>query len=307
MKSYLLNLDTQRSYSSREGEHLKILNFLDKDGPAGGVLLGDTVYPFAELSKISDVFKSFQITDDVIASNADQNDIDMIVEESKSKLRGRPIATTKILAPVLRSGKILCIGVNYMEHAKESRQKVMEHPTIFCKFQDSIIGNMDDITVPKDAKQIDYEGELVVIIGRSSGTAESSIFGYTIGNDVSARDLQFRTSQWLLGKALPTFAPIGPVIVGKNELGFARDLQIITRVNGTVRQNGNTSDMIFDVRAIVDYLSGYFNLGPGDIIFTGTPEGVILGLPENERVWLKHGDVIDVSITGIGTLTNRIN
>ncbi|KAA8922178.1 fumarylacetoacetate hydrolase family protein [Thermoplasma sp.] len=285
---------------------MKILNFIDDGRAAGGIVIGNSVYPFTELAKHIERFQEFRIADDVISSDIDQDEIDRLISEHRDKFKGISLNEVRLLPPVLRPGKILCIGVNYREHARESKQNVMEYPTIFCKFPDSIIGSGDAVNVPEDAEQIDYEGELVLVIGRDGPKPEDWIFGYTIGNDVSARDLQFRTSQWLLGKALPTFAPIGPIIVGRNELGLAGDLQIQTKVNGKMRQNGNTSDMIFDVKAIMTYLSKYFRLMPGDIVFTGTPEGVILGLPEKDRIWLKHGDTVEISITGIGTLTNKI-
>ncbi|PYB68497.1 hypothetical protein DMB44_03935 [Thermoplasma sp. Kam2015] len=285
---------------------MKTLNFLSEHGPAGAIARGDAIYPFSEIARFMSKFKDFTVTDDLIASDVDLNEVDRSIDDHIDELSGKNMKDVKILSPVLRPKKILCIGVNYREHAKESKQSVMEYPTIFSKFPDSVIGTGENIRPPSDVTQLDYEGELVVVIGRERGKSGDRIFGYTVGNDVSARDLQFRTSQWLLGKALPTFAPIGPLITGKNELGDAENLRIQTKVNGQVRQDGNTADMIFNVPKIIEYLSRYFRLEPGDLVFTGTPEGVILGMPEEKRVWLKHGDVIEVNITGIGTLTNAV-
>ncbi|WP_297216510.1 fumarylacetoacetate hydrolase family protein [Thermoplasma sp.] len=285
---------------------MKVLNFLSEHGPAGAVVRGDAIYPFSEIAKLVSKFTDFSVTDDLIASDIDLNEVDRSIEDRIDKLSGKNMKDVKILSPVLRPKKILCIGVNYREHAKESKQNVMEYPTIFSKFPDSVIGPGENIRPPNDVRQLDYEGELVLVVGREHNESGDRIFGYTVGNDVSARDLQFRTSQWLLGKALPTFAPIGPLITSKNELGNAGNLRIQTKVNGQIRQDGNTADMIFNVPKIMDYLSRYFRLEPGDLVFTGTPEGVILGMPEDKRVWLKHGDVIEVDITGIGTLMNTV-
>ena len=164
--------------------------------------------------------------------------------------------------------------------------------------------------LPLNAKQFDYEAELVIVIGKtvenvSRENAMSHIFGYTIGNDLSARDLQFRTGQWLLGKTCDGFAPIGPYLVTADEVDSS-NLEISCSVNGELRQQGNTKNMIFDCAHIVSYLSQHMTLRPGDIIFTGTPAGVILGYPEEQRNWLKSGDEVVISIEKIGSLKNKL-
>ena len=216
-----------------------------------------------------------------------------------------------VYAPcVTNPEKIICIGLNYLDHANESKMEIPLSPVVFSKFSNALAGNKQEILLPINAKQFDYEAELVIVIGKTAESvsrenAMSYIFGYTIGNDLSARDLQFRTGQWLLGKTCDGFAHIGPYLVTADEVNPS-DLEISCRVNGELRQQGNTKNMIFDCAYIVSYLSQHMTLKPGDIIFTGTPAGVILGYPEEKRVWLKSGDEVSVSIEKIGTLINKL-
>ncbi len=214
-------------------------------------------------------------------------------------------------APVLSNPeKILCVGLNYQSHQEETKMAKQDYPTIFSKFNNSLAAHNEDIKTIAFASQYDYEVELVIVMERecrdvTEANALDYVFGYTIGNDVSARDLQTRTSQWLMGKTFDGFAPIGPYLVTSDEIDPS-NLKITTKVNGEIRQDGYTKDMIFDCKYIVSYLSKYMTLKPGDIIFTGTPSGVILGYPEDKKIWLKAGDVMEVSIENIGTLRNRL-
>ena len=214
-----------------------------------------------------------------------------------------------VYAPCVTSPeKILCVGLNYREHAKETKAPVQETPIFFSKFNNALAAHNQIIKLPSTAEKFDYEAELVVVIGREAANiakedALSYIFGYTVGNDLSARDLQFRTSQWLLGKSCDHFAPVGPYLVTADEIDPG-NLDISCEVNGTLRQSSNTADMIFDCASIISYISQYMTLKPGDLIFTGTPSGVILGYPKGERQWLKAGDEVRVTIEKIGTLVN---
>ena len=190
--------------------------------------------------------------------------------------------------------------------------EVPGYPLLFSKFNNSLAAHQETIPIPQDAVKIDYEAELVIVIGKTARNvpeeeALSYVFGYTIGNDLSARDLQFRTSQWLLGKSLDKFAPIGPGVVTADELGDPHSLNMECRVNGEIRQAANTKSMIFNCAQIISYASRYMTLKPGDLIFSGTPEGVILGYPEEEQVWLKPGDEITITIDKIGTLINVLS
>ncbi len=204
-------------------------------------------------------------------------------------------------------GKIICIGLNYRRHAAESGMQPPATPVVFSKFNNALAAPGEPIPLPDNAVQYDYEVELVVVIGRrtryvSEAEALDYVWGYCTGNDVSARDLQTRTPQWLLGKSLDKFMPLGPYLVSADEVGDPQALGLRTWVNRELRQNSNTSDMIFSVAQLVSYISQYMTMEPGDVISTGTPEGVILGM--KEKVWLKPGDEVAVEVDKLGRLTN---
>lgn len=208
-------------------------------------------------------------------------------------------------------GKIICVGLNYRKHAEESNMPIPETPILFNKFDNSIAAHNEVINLPFNSKEDDYEAELGIIIGKeakrvSEDDALDYVFGYANVNDLSARDLQLRTGQWLIGKALDGFCPVGPYIVTSDEVGDPNKLQIKAIVNGDVRQNSNTSDMIFSCKEIVSYVSDFMTLNPGDLILTGTPEGVAMGYPEDVRdeYYLKDGDEVTIEIEKLGKLTN---
>ena len=210
---------------------------------------------------------------------------------------------------VTRPEKIICIGLNYRRHAAEVGQPVPAVPILFNKFNSALAAHRSVVNVShQPAEKIDYEVELVIVMGKttrnvSQADALSHVFGYCTGNDLSARDLQTRTSQWMLGKALDGFGPIGPWLVTADQVPDPNHLKIECRVNGEVRQSSNTSDMVFGCAALVSYISRHFTLAPGDIIFTGTPEGVISGYPKDKQVWLKPGDRIVSTIEKLGEQT----
>lgn len=227
-----------------------------------------------------------------------------------TKMKAKVIQEESIIfAPcVTKPEKIICVGLNYKSHVAESNMNIPTSPVIFSKFNNALAAHKQMIPIPKATEQCDYEVELVIVIGKetvnvSYEEALSHVFGYTVGNDLSARDLQFRTGQWLLGKACDCFAPIGPYLVTADEIDPS-NLEIKCTVNGATRQLSNTRNMIFDCATIISYLSQHMTLKPGDIIFSGTPEGVILGYPEDQQKWLKSGDEITVSVEKIGTLVN---
>ena len=216
----------------------------------------------------------------------------------------------KYAPAVGKPGKILCIGQNYRNHINELNDKPPEFPIIFSKFMNSLAANDDDIPLPLNTKQVDYEGELGIVMGKEASMvpekeALSHVFGYFIANDITARDIQFRTTQWLLGKTCDKFLPTGPSIVTADEVQNPQNLSIKTYVNGEIRQNSNTSNMIFSCSYLISYISQFIKLEPGDVISTGTPEGVIMGFPEKKRIWLAEGDVVEVEIEGFGKLRNR--
>ncbi len=216
----------------------------------------------------------------------------------------------RLLPPVETPEKILCVGLNYYDHRKECDEfpEAPKEPVLFSKFANALAAHGEEIPLSPAAQQYDYEAELVIVIGKTAKNvspeqAPDHIFGYTAGNDLSARDLQFKSGQWLIGKSMDKFAPIGPRLVTADELN-ANDLAISCKLNGETRQSANTSDMIFSPAEIVAYASSLMTLKTGDIIFTGTPGGVILGMTDPDKQWIKAGDTVEVTIEGIGTLRN---
>lgn len=210
---------------------------------------------------------------------------------------------------VPQPGKIMCVGLNYLRHAEESGMDPPETPVLFSKFQNAITAHGRAVALPAVATEYDYEAELVVVIGTQARNVHRDhaldyVLGYCNGNDVSARELQTRTSQWLLGKSLDGFLPIGPYLVTSEEVGDPQTLSVRCWLNGDLRQNSNTADMIFDVATIVSYVSTYMPLEPGDIISTGTPEGVIFG--RREKAWMKAGDVVEVEVGPLGRIANPL-
>ena len=204
---------------------------------------------------------------------------------------------------------IICIGLNYADHIEETSLATHDFPEIFMKTSNALADNHDTITIEDESLHYDYEGELVIIIGKSGKNiprekAIEHILGYTIGNDVSARTLQFRGTQWILGKSLDNFAPIGPVIVSPDDFDFD-NATITTTVNDEVRQQAKLEQMLFKPDAIIEFVSQYITLQEGDIIFTGTPSGVVLGKNESKYGWLTSGDTVSITISGIGTLENK--
>lgn len=235
-----------------------------------------------------------------LLKNTSQTDINSIQ---------RPLSEVSLLAPISFPPKIICLGLNYIDHARETQSALPEEPIIFIKPHTALVGPNQKIIKPKFVKELDYEGELCIIIGKKGKyipvkKAVEHIFGYTIFNDVSARDFQFKYSQWTRGKSFDTFAPTGPYITTKNQLKNTDDLTIRTWVNGDLRQNGTTKNMIFNVSQIVHHLSRIMTLEPGDIIATGTPAGV--GFAMNPKCFLKDRDVVRIEIEGIGILENTI-
>ena len=204
---------------------------------------------------------------------------------------------------------IICIGLNYADHIAETSLSTHDFPEIFMKTSNALASHQDTVPIQDENLRYDYEGELVIVIGKagkniSREQARDHILGYTIGNDVSARALQFRGSQWILGKSLDNFAPIGPTIVSPDDFDFD-NATITTIVNGEVRQQAKLQQMMFKPDAIIEFVSQYITLQEGDIIFTGIPSGVVLGKNESKYGWLTSGDTVSITISGIGTLENK--
>lgn len=215
---------------------------------------------------------------------------------------------TQLEAPIPRPGKVLAIGLNYRDHAVESKQELPKHPVVFSKASTCIIGPGASVHRPRVSASVDWEGELCFIIGRkarhiAAGDALAYVAGYTIGDDVTVRDWQFHSPTWMMGKSFDTHGPIGPWIVTRDEVD-AGNLGIRTYVNGELKQESNTSQLIFDISAIIEYLSTAFTLEPGDVVFTGTPAGV--GVARKPPQFLKPGDIVRVEIDGLGALENPV-
>lgn len=240
------------------------------------------------------------------------------VRRAAAEAAGSPAAVkyaanaVRLLPPVPKPGKILCIGLNYRDHAIEGGKAIPTEPVLFGKFPNTLIAHGDPIKLPKVASKVDYEAELVIVIGKTGknipndDSAFGYVGGYTCGHDVSARDWQFRgeEKQWIIGKTFDTFAPVGPVIVTADEKIDPHNLRIQLRLNGQTLQNSSTKEFIFGVPALLSFLTQVITLEPGDLIFTGTPPGV--GIARKPQILLKPGDVAEVEIEGIGVLKNPV-
>jgi 2-keto-4-pentenoate hydratase/2-oxohepta-3-ene-1,7-dioic acid hydratase in catechol pathway len=225
---------------------------------------------------------------------------------------GRPIDVTQVvvLPPLARPPKIICVGLNYAEHAKEAAMQPQSYPSLFIRFPTTLTGHRQPIVRPSSSVQLDFEGELVAVIGRGGrhidrARALEHVAGWSIFNDVSVRDYQFKTTQWTMGKNFDGTGPFGPCFVTADELpAGGKGLRLETRLNGTVMQSARTDDMIFDVATLIAIISEAMTLEPGDLLVTGTPSGV--GFARTPPLWMKAGDVVEVEIEGIGVLSNPV-
>ncbi len=270
-----------------------------------------TVKGILEVAKAAKQFKvTAPINTDDLIQNGDQGlgklvglalsqgSSDLFLDESK----------VEFAPAVTNPEKIICVGLNYAKHAKETNNPIPKLPILFNKFNNTLNSHNGIVKASLvNAEKFDYEAELVIVMGKralnvTEADALSYVFGYATGQDFTARDLQQRSSQWMIGKTNDGFAPIGPYILTSDLVGNPDQLKIEQYVNGEVRQSSNTSDMVFNCAQIVSYTSKIFTLEPGDIIFTGTPEGVISGYPKEKQVWLKPGDKLETRIEKLGNL-----
>jgi 2-keto-4-pentenoate hydratase/2-oxohepta-3-ene-1,7-dioic acid hydratase in catechol pathway len=265
--------------------------------PEPGLLNGSAVYPLQPLG--------YGDAESFIAAGPTAW---RTAESSLGKSSHLPLTSVQLEAPLLHPPRIFCVGLNYQDHATESKMAVQAVPTIFMKLPSSITGPKSEIVLPVNSTQPDYEAELAVVIGKHAENVTQDnwrecIFGYTILNDVSARDVQLATSQWTLGKSFPTFCPIGPWIVTPDELTDPHNLDVRLTIDGETLQQANTRDFIFDIPAVLRYISAIIPLEPGDIVSTGTPQGV--GLGRTPPRWLRPGEEVAIEISGIGRLVNH--
>jgi acylpyruvate hydrolase len=231
----------------------------------------------------------------------------------KSRLRHAPAlepGSFRFLPPLTRPGKIVCVGLNYAAHTQESAIKQPDYPTLFARFASSLLGHGEHIERPRESVQLDFEGELALVIGRGGrriprARALEHIAGWAPFNDASVRDFQFRTPQWTIGKNFDATGSFGPALVTPDELpSGARGLKLETRLNGRIVQSASTADMIFDVPTLIEVISVAMTLLPGDVIVTGTPEGV--GFARTPPLWMQAGDRIEVEVEGVGLLANEV-
>lgn len=247
------------------------------------------------------------LVDNMEALMGDQVGLSALWQQAQQtpRLEGSP----RFLAPILKPEKVICVGLNYRDHAIETNSPIPSEPVIFNKFPSTLIGPEDTIVLPPESERVDYEAELVVVIGKtchrvSTDNALDYVFGYSCGHDVSARDWQKGKpgGQWLLGKTFDTFAPLGPYVAHKSSIADPGKLSIQFRLNGETLQDSNTEQLIFSIPEVISYLSQVVTLKPGDLIYTGTPSGV--GDARTPPRYLNDGDVCEVEIEGLGVLSN---
>ncbi len=290
---------------------MKLVSFLADGDQRLGVRLEDGVLDIAStLDSAAD--HSVPVTMDQLLEQGEagrtvlRRHVDAVSQDGSHSLLDE--SDLDLGSPVPSPGKIICVGLNYRNHAEEAGMAFPERPILFNKFSNSLSGHRDTVEIPRDAVQVDFEAELAIVIGTEAkyvdeGSALDHVLGYANGNDLSVREFQFLSSQWMLGKSLDGFCPVGPYLVTSDEIDDPDQLSISCSVNGETRQQSSTADMIFNCAELISFASQYMTLEPGDVILTGTPEGVIMGLPEDEREWLKPDDEVSVEISGLGRLT----
>ncbi|XP_018348646.1 PREDICTED: fumarylacetoacetate hydrolase domain-containing protein 2 isoform X2 [Trachymyrmex septentrionalis] len=296
-----------RNFSVSCALDMRFVQFTNKNGGPQhlGVQLkqgGDIIAVSAVDSRIPNTLKKFLEGGDDLLKKAKR-----IVAEGRSIT---PEADVNLLAPIARMDKLACIGLNYSGHCQEQGIPTPESPIVFSKFPSNIIGPRDNILLPQISDKVDWEAELAVVIGKkckglSNDDVEDCIFGYTVAQDITARDWQKRNGgQFLLGKGMDTFCPLGPAVVTKEAISEINNLSVRTWVNGNLKQDGNTSELIFKPHEIVAYLSQFVTLLPGDVILTGTPAGV--GFARKPPEYLQRGDVLETEIESLGRLRNKV-
>ena len=292
---------------------MKFACYRDKERVSYGAIQTDAVVCLPDLARQKKTKLPAELESLVASGRKPVEEAERLLETATAKeikYASRSISEVRLLAPVRKPGKIICLGLNYRDHAAEQKVTVPEEPVIFMKPRTAIIGPKDNIVKPSFVNQLDYEAELAVVIGKktknvSLAEAMTYVFGYTILNDVSARDIQFKDKQWTRGKSFDTFAPIGPWVVSAEELQDTSDLHIRTWVNDEIRQDSSTKNMVFNVEEIVHRLSRVMTLEPCDVIATGTPAGVGFAFKPQPK-FLQAGDKVKIEIEGIGTLENMV-
>lgn len=292
---------------------MKLLTFYTSEGLRYGVKTSRGVLDIAKASEIDPEVKLPLTIDELLQEGLNAiNPLKAFTDRAEKEFDISfflPEDNLKFGPCIPRPGKIIGIGLNYRGYLKESNTPKPNFPYIFTKFPSSIRATGDSVIIPFNSNQVDFEAELVIVIGKrarrvSKEEALDYIMGYCNANDFSARDLQYNTASWLPGKCCDSFCPVGPYLVTSEEVEDPNNLSLKAYVNGKLKQNSNTSDMIFHCNELVSELSQLFSLEPGDIMLTGTPEGIIMTDPEDQRVWLKDGDEVTVEIENLGRLVS---
>jgi 2-keto-4-pentenoate hydratase/2-oxohepta-3-ene-1,7-dioic acid hydratase in catechol pathway len=285
---------------------MKLLSFQTTNGVRLGIKTEAGVVDVRSTAEKAGLSAPFSVDEVIEAGPLGLNQLQQVLSHAEEWLDESTIQ----YAPVVQNPKkIICSGANYRAHVAEANLALPEFPIYFSKYQNSLAAHNDEIVPPSVTRQVDYEVELVVVIGKQARNVSQSealdyVFGYTTGNDFSARDLQFRGVQWTMGKAIDQFAPIGPYLVTADEVTNPQNLNLKCWVNGDLRQSSNTENMIFPIAEMISDLSQVMTLEAGDVLFTGTPEGVIVG--REQKDWLQPGDEIVCEVEGIGRLVNRL-
>jgi len=290
---------------------LKLLNISYLNKSSYGILVNNNVVLKESLESTLNITLPDTLEELISEKESIASLKSLMSDVSKStSLDNVPLSQCKLLAPLLNPPKILCLGLNYVDHAAEQGKAPPEEPTLFMKPRTTIVGPYDDVVKLDWVTQLDYECELAVVIGQggkniSMDDAFNHVFGYMVFNDVSARDIQFKDRQWTRGKSFDTFAPMGPWITTSDEIDDPHSLKMVTTVNGEVRQNSTTEQMFLKIPQIIHKISKVMTLEPGDVIPTGTPAGVALYLKPSPK-FLEKDDVVKLSIDGLGSLENKI-
>jgi 2-keto-4-pentenoate hydratase/2-oxohepta-3-ene-1,7-dioic acid hydratase in catechol pathway len=300
---------SRKSHSSKP-TGMTFATLAGRNGHTLGIKTDAGVLDVAAASKLYRI--KAPLTIDEVLAGADCAPLRRLVEKATMDKRGKKVLLSETRAKfgpaIPNPPKIICVGLNYRRHALETNNPIPPVPLLFSKYENTLTGHRSRVKLPlKVDTQIDYEVELVIVMGRKAvdvpeDKALSYVFGYATGNDLSARALQRATSQFMLGKIPDGFAPLGPYVVSADQIPDPQNLKVTTHANEERRQNSSTADMIFTCAQIVSYCSRHFTLKPGDIIYTGTPEGVVLGYPPEKRVWLKPGDKVVTEVEKLGAL-----
>jgi 2-keto-4-pentenoate hydratase/2-oxohepta-3-ene-1,7-dioic acid hydratase in catechol pathway len=279
---------------------MKLIRWVNGNKPATGIIINEEYF---DTSAFGEDYNEDFFENDGLSR------LQKFVELNKGNLP-KLSKDIRLASPIARPSKIVCIGLNYADHARETNAQIPKEPIIFFKSTTALIGPNDDVIIPKNSKKTDWEVELAVVIGKKASYIEESealnyVAGYCLHNDLSEREFQLeRNGQWVKGKSCDTFAPLGPFLATQDEIKDVNNLKLWLKVNDQLMQDGNTSNFIFKVPFIVSYISQFMTLLPGDIISTGTPAGVGLGM--NPQVYLQPGDVVELGIDGLGSSKQNV-